>query len=227
MKWIKILFIIVLTICITGCGKNYTINKKDNKEVPNYERQVLNSTVNITTSSRDFGAGFIYDKSYIITNYHVVYQDNNVIKVTTYNKEVYNASLVGYEVNSDIAVLKIDKELESIELGDSDKVRVGDIVTAIGNPDGDLSFSEASGKVLEVDIELLDQIDKDRKYIWYDGNAISGYSGGPVYNQEGKVIGILNARYTGDLSSYEFDNLCGIIPINKVKTVIQKLLANH
>ena len=228
MKWIKILLVIILMIGVTGCGMNHAIDKKDNnKEITNYERQVLNSTVNITTSSGDFGAGFIYDKSYIITNYHVIYQDNNVIKVTTYNKEVYNASLVDYEVNSDIAVLKIDKELESIELGDSDKVRVGDKITAIGNPDGDLSFSEASGKVLEVDIELLDQIDKDRKYIWYDGDAVSGYSGGPVYNQEGKVIGILNARYTGDLSQYEFNHLCGIIPINKVKTVIQKLLANH
>ena len=57
--------------------------------------------------------------------------------------------------------------------------------------------------------------------------AISGYSGGPVYNQEGKVIGILNARYTGDLSKYQLDNLCGIILINKVKTVIQEMFANH
>ena len=57
--------------------------------------------------------------------------------------------------------------------------------------------------------------------------AISGYSAGPVYNQEGKVIGILNARYTGDLSQYQLDNLCGIIPINKVKTVIQEMFANH
>ena len=228
MKWIKLLFIIILMIGITGCGKNYTVDKKDNnKGVPNYERKVLNSTVNITTSYGDFGAGFIYDKSYIITNYHVVYQDNNVIKVTTYDREEYNASLVAYEIDSDIAILKIDKELESMELGDSDKVKVGDTVTAIGNPNGDLSFSKASGKVLEVDIELLSQLDKDRKYIWYDGNAISGYSGGPVYNQEGKVIGILNVRYTGDLSQYQFDNLCGIIPINKVKTIIQEMFANH
>ena len=102
-------------ICVTGCGKNHIVDKKDNnKKIPNYERKVLNSTVNITTSSGDFGAGFIYDKSYIITNYHVVYQDNSVIKVTTYDRDEYNASLVAYEVNSDIAVLKIDKELESL-----------------------------------------------------------------------------------------------------------------
>lgn len=101
------------------------------------------------------------------------------------------------------------------------------MITAIGNPNGDLSFSKAKGKLLNVPLELLDIIDKKRKYIWYDGNAIQGYSGGPVYDKEGKVIGILNARYNGDLSKYDFKNLCAIIPINKVKPIIDKIINDN
>lgn len=112
-------------------------------------------------------------------------------------------------------------------LGDSDEVKVGDTITAIGNPNGDLSFSKAKGKVLNVDKELLDKIDKERKYIWYDGDVISGYSGGPVYDKEGKNIGILNTKYVGDLSKYDFDNLSGIIPINRVKIVINNIIDSN
>lgn len=51
-----------------------------------------------------------------------------------------------------------------------------------------------------------------------------GYSGGPVYDKEEKVIGVLNARYSGDLSKYDFDNLCAIIPINKVVQISDKII---
>ena len=96
----------------------------------------MNSTVNINTDAGDFGAGFVYKDIYIITNYHVVYNAKD-IKIVTYNKEEYKGSLVGYDSENDIAVLKIDKELKSMVLGDSDKVKTGDIVTAVGNPNGD------------------------------------------------------------------------------------------
>ena len=226
IKRVIVVVLIMLSFILSGCvDKKYDDNYQDSITNRDNEEILLNSSVNIYTSSGDFGAGFVYDDGYIITNYHVVF-DSKDIKVVTYQKEEYNASLIGFNSDADIAVLKIDKQLESMVLGDSDDVKVGDIVTAIGNPNGDLSFSKEEGKVLKVDQELLGKIDKERKYLWYDGNAISGYSGGAVYDSDGKVIGVLNAKYVGDLSKYDFDYLCQIIPINRVKVVVSDIIAN-
>ena len=228
-KNIGITLLLILTILLTGCGKNDDIkkenisSKEDISNMIDYERQVLNATVNINTDSGDFGAGFIYNEIYIITNYHVIFNAKEISAVR-YNRDKFTSSLVGFNSENDIAVLKSDKKLDSMILGDSDKISIGSTVTAIGNPNGDLSFSKAEGKILKLSQELLDIFDKERKYIWYDGNAISGYSGGPVYDKEGKVIGILNARYVGDLSKYDFDNLCAIIPINRAKQIIDKII---
>ena len=225
-----IITLLILVALLVGCGKN---NDKENisseekvLEKVDYEKQALNSTVNINTDAGDFGAGFVYKEIYIVTNYHVIYSAKE-IKIITYKKDEFKASLVGYNIENDIAVLKIDKSLNSMEIGDSEKIKAGARATAIGNPNGDLSFSKAEGKIIKVPQELLEKIDKERKYIWYDGNAIAGYSGGPVYDREGKVIGILNARYNGDLSKYNFDNLCAIIPINKALPFINKIITDN
>ena len=229
-KKVEILLLILFVVVLTGCRKNVDIEntspKEDTVEKIDYEKQALNRSVNINTDSGDFGAGFVYDGIYIVTNYHVVY-NAKVIKVVSYSRDEYEASLVGFNAENDIAVLKIDNELDSMILGDSDKVRIGAKVTAIGNSNGDLAFSKAEGKILDVDSELLNEIDKNRKYIWYDGDAVAGYSGGPVYDEVGETIGILNARYYGDLSKYDFDKLCAIIPINKAKTIIKEIIDDN
>ena len=164
------LLLFLFVIVLTGCGKNSNL-KKDNTSTKEDEikkvhiiNEVMNSTVNINTDAGDFGAGFVCEDVYIITNYHVVYNAKD-IKVVTYNKEEYKGSLVGYDSENDIAVLKINKKLKSMVLGDSEKVKTGDNLTAIGNPNGDLSFSKAEGKVLDVNPELLDMVDKNRKFI--------------------------------------------------------------
>ena len=216
---------VVLAFFLAWCRKNVELKKENisSKDVTDYERQALYRTVNINTDSGDFGSGFVYNGIYIITNYHVIHNAKE-INVFTYNKDESKASLIGVNSENDIAVLKIDKKLDSMILGDSNKIEIEATITAIGNPNGDLFFSKAKGKVLSVPQELLNKIDKEGKYIWYDGNAISGYSGGPVYDKEGKVIGILNGSYVGDISKYDFDNLCAIIPINNVKQIIDKII---
>lgn len=226
-KKIGIILLIILIISLTGCVNNdeKNHNSTTNTDKIDYEEKLFNSIVNIYTDSLEFGTGFVYENGYIITNHHVIYNSND-IKVVTYSKDEYSASLVGFNIDYDITVLKIEKQLDFMVLGDSDDVKVGDTITAIGNPDGDLYFSKAKGKVLDLEQELLDKIDKKRNYIWYDGDEISGYSGGPVYDKEGKIIGILNERYNGDLSKYDFDNLCGIIPINRAKIVISNIIDN-
>ena len=225
-KKITIFFILLLFLTF-GCNKKEEIkeeNKPTIEEKIDYDNKVLASTVNIITTKNGFGAGFAIEEGYIVTNYHVV-SNNGKITIVTSNKEEYEGSIIGYDQIHDIAILKMEKKLEPSSLGDSDKIKPNEELTAIGNPNGDLSFSKAKGKVLEVDKKLLDVIDKQNYFIWYDGEAVSGYSGGPVYNNEGKIIGILNNKYVGDLTEYGYKNLCGIIPINKVKEVIDDILA--
>ena len=113
----------------------------------------VNSTVGIktesttnyfghTTTSATAGSGFILTSDgYIVTNYHVI-QNAQRIQVTTYDNTSYDAILVGYDENNDIAVLKIEAEnLTPVVLGDSGNMNVGDDVVAIGNPLGELTFS--------------------------------------------------------------------------------------
>ena len=188
------------------------------------EERVLRSTVNIVTGKGDFGAGFAVENGYVVTNYHVLYGSPEDITVITYDRDEFQGVLLGYDAEADIAVLEIGTDLEPSVLGDSDAVIAGQTVTAVGNPYGDLSFARAPGKILDVDAELLDLIDRERRFLHYDGDAVSGFSGGPVYDAQGAVIGVLNSRYAGDLSAYDFDCLCGIIPINTVKESVAKIL---
>ena len=189
--------------------------------------RMLRSSVNIITGAGDYGAGFAVENGYIVTNYHVLYGSPEDITVITYERDEYPAVLLGYDEAADIAVLEIGAELESSVLGDSDQVIAGETVTAVGNPYGDLSFARASGEILDVDEKLLDVIDRNRRFLYYDGDAVSGFSGGPVYDAQGTVIGVLNSRYAGDLSAYDFDRLCGIIPINTVKESVGKILSQE
>ena len=123
----------------------------------------VNSTVGITTSittnywgyqtqSAAAGSGFILTADgYILTNYHVV-EDSNSITVSLYDGSSYDAKLIGYDENNDIAVLKIDATgLQPVVLGSSDDLHVGDQVVAIGNPLGELTFSLTTGVVSALD----------------------------------------------------------------------------
>ena len=228
----------ILTLVLCGCGtESATPELRPAEEqvllpadpapveepaVP--DERVLRSAVNILTGAGDYGSGFAVENGYIVTNYHVLYASPEDITVITCEKEEYPAVVLGYDESADIALLEIDAKLEPSVLGDSDSVTVGEMVTAVGNPYGDLSFAMVSGLVLDVNEELLDTIDKNRQFLHFDGDAVSGFSGGPVYNAYGEVIGVLNGRYTGDLSAYGFDCLCRIIPINTVKKSISKIL---
>ena len=123
----------------------------------------VNSTVGISTqinynyygyptTAAASGSGFILTSDgYIVTNYHVI-QDANEITVTTFDNSAYDAKVVGYDEENDIAVLKIDADgLTPVILGDSTQLNVGDDVVAIGNPLGELTFSLTKGCVSALD----------------------------------------------------------------------------
>ena len=199
----------------------------------------VNSTVGITTSviTTNFfgmrtsgaaaGSGFIISEDgYIVTNYHVV-EDSTSIKVTTYNGDSYDATLVGYDESNDVAVLKIDAQgLTPVTMGSSDDLNVGDEVLAIGNPLGELTFSLTKGNVSAKDRTVTLSGNVTMKLIQTDAAINSGNSGGALFNMYGEVVGITNAKYSGSSSSSEasIDNIGFAIPLDSVKTIITEII---
>lgn len=199
----------------------------------------VNSTVGITTSvttnyfgfqttTPASGSGFILtENGYIVTNYHVV-EDADEIKVTTYDNTAYEAKLVGCDESNDLAVLKIDGEgLTPVILGNSDQMNVGDSVVAIGNPLGELTFSLTSGSVSALNRKVT--INNTAMTLIQTDCAInSGNSGGALFNSHGEVIGITNAKYSssGSSSSASIDNIGFAIPINSVKEIVESIIEN-
>lgn len=198
----------------------------------------VNSTVGISTEivttnwfgqsvNATAGSGFVISSDgYIVTNYHVI-EGASTIKVTFYDGTEYAATLVGGEANNDVAVLKIDAEgLRPVIIGDSDALHVGQTVSAIGNPLGELTFSQSAGVISA----------KDRAVTMSDGTTInmlqtdctinSGNSGGPLFNLYGEVIGITSAKYSnnGDSTEATIEGIGFAIPMNDVIDIIKDLM---
>lgn len=166
------------------------------------------------------GSGFIISSNgYILTNYHVIEDADEggyEISVLTYDGTEYIASIVGYEQDNDVAVLKIDAEgLDAVTIGDSDGIVVGEDVYAVGNPLGELGFTMTKGVVSALDRDITSYDSGTRTYntinmFQIDAAVNSGNSGGPVYNSRGEVIGIVTAKY----SDTGVEGLGFAIPIN-------------
>ena len=201
----------------------------------------VNSTVGITTSittnywgyqtqSAAAGSGFILTADgYILTNYHVV-EDSNSITVALYDGSTYDAKLIGYDENNDIAVLKIDATgLQPVVLGSSDDLHVGDQVVAIGNPLGELTFSLTSGMVSALNREVTFSNGLRMSLIQTDAAINSGNSGGALFNMYGEVVGITNAKYGSSSSSSStasIDNIGFAIPIDDVRSIVESIIEN-
>ena len=179
-----------------------------------------------TSTSAVSGSGFIISEDgYILTNYHVIeYADKGgyTISVMLHDGTRYEASIVGSEESNDIAVLKIDATgLSPVTLGDSDKTQVGDEVHAVGNPLGELEFSMTNGHVSALDRLITTESGGDAINMFQiDAPVNSGNSGGPVYNAEGEVIGIVTAKY----QSTGVEGLGFAIPINDAVRIAEDLI---
>ena len=181
-----------------------------------------------TTKAAASGSGFIYSADgYIVTNYHVI-DDSDSITVTTYDNRSYPATVVGCDERSDIAVLKIDAEdLQPVTLGDSDALRVGDTVLAIGNPLGELTFSLTMGIVSALGREVTFSSGSSMALIQTDAAINSGNSGGPLFNLYGEIVGITNAKFSTNAmsSSASIDNIGFAIPINQVRGIVDSIIS--
>jgi serine protease Do len=178
------------------------------------------------------GSGFIIDKDgYILTNNHVVSGANNITVKLSDGSE-YKAKLMGTDSETDIAVIKIEirKPLPTVELGDSDSMRVGDWVVAIGNPFPQLGLDRTVtvGVVSATGRKGLrfgeGESPAYQNYIQTDAAINPGNSGGPLCNIEGKVIGI-NAAITNPTGEGFNIGIGFAIPINLAKSVVPRLMA--
>ncbi|HHV17620.1 MAG TPA: trypsin-like serine protease [Thermoanaerobacterales bacterium] len=176
--------------------------------------------------SRGIGSGFIINpEGYIITNEHVIDNAKEVSVTVKGFEEPFKATVVGKDFNLDLAVLKINssKKLPHIELGNSDNMRVGEWVIAIGNPyrlDHTVTVGVISAKGRPITIP--DQsTGKERVYknlIQTDAAINPGNSGGPLISLDGKVIGI-NTAINAQAQGIGF-----AIPINTAKEVLDELI---
>lgn len=176
-------------------------------------------------NSGGVGSGFVYDNTgNIITNNHVVENAKKII-VTFIDGRSYNAEIVGTDTYSDLAVIKIDVEesiLYPLIIGDSDLLKVGERVTAIGNPYG-LSGSMTAGIVSQIGRLIPSQNSGFTipDVIQTDAAINPGNSGGPLLNMKGDVVGVTTAIYSRDGS---FSGVGFAIPSNTVNKIIPFLI---
>lgn len=179
------------------------------------------------------GSGVIISEDgYILTNNHVVnsssssssfYELGKASKITVqlYNDDTeYEAEIVGTDEQTDLAVIKIDKDgLTAAELGDSDSVQVGEFCMAIGNPLG-LGSTVTDGIVSAINREVTDE--DGNSYLAIQTNAAinSGNSGGALVNSQGQVIGINTLKVSGD----GVEGVGFAIPINSTKDIYEQLI---
>jgi S1-C subfamily serine protease len=170
------------------------------------------------------GSGSILDQQgHILTNYHVV-EGAHAIHVTLHNGETYSATIVGFDLPTDMAVLKINApaaDLVPIQLGDSSRLRVGQVVYAIGNPFG-LERTMTTGIISSLDRSLKTRAGGlMQAFIQIDAALNRGNSGGPLLDTRGRRIGMNTAiaSSTGENTGVGF-----AIPADAIKRVVPQLI---
>ncbi|HMB18924.1 MAG TPA: trypsin-like peptidase domain-containing protein [Gaiellaceae bacterium] len=173
------------------------------------------------------GSGFVIDKAgHIVTNFHVV-DDAQTVEVSFSNRDSVKARVVGTDPSTDLAVLEVNVDagaLTPLDLGDSDRLRVGDSVVAIGNPFG-LERSVTAGIVSALHRPLTAPNDFTIDDVIQTDAAInSGNSGGPLIDAAGRVVGVNSAIATGNTGARGNIGIGFAVPINTVRDVASQLM---
>jgi len=208
-------------------------NKKEELSVEEIAKRVGPSIVGISCStivqsyfgaqqSESGGSGIIIDdKGHIVTNYHVI-DGSSKIKVKLTSGNEYEASLVGGDEKTDIAVIKIaaNEELHVATIGNSDEVEVGALAVAIGNPLASELFGTVTAGVISGVNRTMTVGQRDMNLIQTDAAINPGNSGGALINKYGEVIGINSVKLVDDAA----EGLGFAIPMNEAVPIIQDLM---
>lgn len=228
----------------TGDNGMNLSNTPDNSDTPSADgrlstqqvfKTVNDSVVGIVTyvaanGYQTYGQGsgvIMTNDGYVVTNAHVVTGDMQIAKIDVVlsNGDTFEAKLIGSDVKTDLAVLKIDApNLKPAEFGDSDKLEVGEDVIVIGNPDG-IKFANSltTGVVSALNREVTTEITgRPVKYIQTTAAINPGNSGGALINHYGQIVGIPVAK----IVKTGFEGMCFAIPINDVKPVVDSIIQN-
>ncbi len=179
-------------------------------------------------SSAGEGTGVImaendaHTETYIVTCAHVISDPGIKVKVQTEDGTSYDATIVGFDSRTDLGVVKISATgLPAAEFGDSDNLRVGDNVFAIGNPGGVEFFgSFTGGYVSAIDRPVSSEIGYTMKCIQHDAAINPGNSGGALVNVYGQVIGINSQK----IAATDYEGMGFAIPVTSAKSVIDNLI---
>lgn len=225
---------------LSGNNVNINIEETAQSVVEAVYTKVSPSVVGIrtTTSVMSFfggasessgeGSGVIYSEDgYIITNYHVISdavtnQSRSKIEVFIDAKleQGYTATVVGYNISSDLAVIKIDKKgLSPIEMTDSGKLKQGQYVITVGNPGG-LEFMDSVTYGVVSGLDRVISADSEIKLIQTDAAINPGNSGGALVDTQGRLVGINSSK----IVSEEFEGMGFAIPSNTVKEICDKII---
>ena len=185
---------------------------RDFREMPQQRRE-----------SVSFGSGFILKSNYILTNFHVV-EDATEVVVSLSDRREYKAEVVGVDPLSDLALLQVDgKDLPYVNVGNSDKLNVGDWVIAIGSPFS-FDFSVTAGIVSAKGRSIQNNnIGNYVPFLQTDVAINPGNSGGPLFNLDGDVVGINSQIYS---RSGGYQGLAFAIPINVALDVADQIINN-
>lgn len=177
-----------------------------------------------TREGTSSGSGFIISADgYVVTNYHVV-EGATAVTVTVSTGDEYEATVIGSDQVNDVALLKVEASgLPAVKIGSSDKLAIGDMVCAIGNPLGSLTATLTVGYVSGKDRQVTTD-NSTINMIQTDAAINSGNSGGPLFNMYGEVVGITSAKYSGTTSSgASIEGISFAIPIDDVMSIISDL----
>ena len=168
-----------------------------------------------------YGSGFIFKGGYLLTNFHVI-DEAEEITVSLNDRREFSAEVVGIDPLSDLAVLKIDgKNLPKVSIGESESLKVGDWVVAIGSPFS-FDFSVTAGIVSAKGRSIQNQnIGNYVPFIQTDVAINPGNSGGPLFDLNGKVVGINSQIYS---RSGGYQGLAFAIPIDVAMEVASQII---
>lgn len=219
----------------TAQQDNYTLTSASNAgDVTAVVEKAADNVVEITTETKQVnpfasqyvtegaGSGVVLNAAgYIVTNYHVI-EGANTIEVRTADGTEYPAELIGLDKKTDLAVLKINADnLTPVEFADSDAIKVGQAVVAIGNPLGELGGTVTNGIISAKDREIT--IDGQNMTLLQTSAAVSpGNSGGGLFDSDGRLVGVVNAKSSGT----DIEGLAFAIPSNTVQEVAEEIMAN-
>ena len=182
------------------------------REIPQQKREAIS-----------YGSGFILKDNYIMTNFHVV-EDSTDVTISLSDRREFSAEVIGVDPLSDLAVLEVKgKNLPTVAVGDSDELRVGDWVIAIGSPFS-FDFSVTAGIVSAKGRSIQNNnIGNYVPFLQTDVAINPGNSGGPLFNLDGEVVGINSQIYS---RSGGYQGLAFAIPINVAIDVADQIITN-